>query len=111
MFSTKTYIRRRMALQQRIDSGIVLLMGNEESSMNYEANVYRFRQDSTFLYYFGLNRAGLVGIIDLDNGEQYLFGNDFTIDDFVITSEGYRLIGKPKPKTIEDVENCKTQGV
>ena len=67
----------------RIDSGIALFMGNDESPMNYTDNTYHFRQDSSFLYYFGLNTAGLTGIVDVDEGKDYIFGNDLTVEDFV----------------------------
>jgi Xaa-Pro aminopeptidase len=83
MFSTKTYKERRARLMQQIDSGLILLLGNEESSMNYADNTYHFRQDSTFLYYFGISHPGLAAIFDLESGEQVIFGNDYTIDDIV----------------------------
>ena len=83
MFKTETYIGRRQVLKEKLDSGIILLLGNDESPMNYKDNPYHFRQDSSFSYYFGLNKPGLTGIIDVDSGEEFLFGNDFTIDDIV----------------------------
>ncbi|HEC45034.1 MAG TPA: aminopeptidase P family protein [Bacteroides sp.] len=83
MFSSQTYIERRNILKARLKSGIALFMGNEESSMNYADNTYHFRQDSTFLYYFGLNHAGLTGVIDLDEGKDFIFGNDITVEDIV----------------------------
>lgn len=83
MFQANTYLNRRQILRTNVKSGIILLMGNDESPMNYADNVYRFRQDSTFLYYFGLNTTGLVGIIDIDEGKDYIFGNDLTIEEFV----------------------------
>ena len=68
MFSKETYIRRRARLQQLVGDGIIILMGNNESPCNYPNNAYYpFRQDSSFLYYFGQNRDGLVGVIDVDN--------------------------------------------
>lgn len=85
MFPTKIYIKRRQALQQKIKSGLILLLGNEESSMNYTDNHYHFRQDSNFLYFLGLDQAGLVGIIDVDNDQTILFGNELTLDDIVWT--------------------------
>jgi len=66
-----------------IKSGIALFPGNVESPVNYPANPYHFRQDSTFLYYFGLDIPGLVGVIDFDRGEEWIFGNDFDLDDIV----------------------------
>ena len=83
MFKKETYINRRKQLKSQFDSGILLFLGNEESSMNYLDNTYRYRQDSSFLYYFGLDYPGLVGIIDLDNDKDYIFGDDLTIDHIV----------------------------
>ena len=83
MFPSQTYTSRRSELKQKVKSGIIILLGNEESPMNYKDNPYHFRQDSSFSYFFGLNIAGLTGIIDLDSDEEYIFGNDFTIDDIV----------------------------
>jgi len=83
MFKAQTYLQRRNILKDSIDSGIALFMGNDESPMNYTDNPYHFRQDSSFLYYFGLNKAGLTGIIDVDEGNDYIFGNDLTVEDFV----------------------------
>ncbi|MBI9053704.1 MAG: aminopeptidase P family protein [Bacteroidales bacterium] len=83
MFNKKTYINRRKQLKSQFDSGILLFLGNEESSMNYADNTYHYRQDSTFLYYFGLDYPGLVGIIDLDNDKDFIFGDDLTIDHIV----------------------------
>ena len=85
MFPTKTYIKRRQQLQKKVKSGLILLLGNEESSMNYTDNHYHFRQDSNFLYFLGLDQAGLAGIIDIDNNQTILFGNELTIDDIVWT--------------------------
>ncbi len=83
MFNKETYINRRKQLKSQFKSGVLLFLGNEESSMNYLDNTYHFRQDSTFLYYFGLNQPGLVGIIDLDADKDFIFGDDLTIDHIV----------------------------
>lgn len=83
MFDVKTYIRRREILKKKIKSGIIILPGNEEIPMNYPANTYRFRQDSSFLYYFGLDVPNLIGMIDADSGEEIIFGNDFELDDII----------------------------
>ena len=85
LFDQSVYSNRRAALKKSIGSGIILLMGNEESSMNYKDNCYPFRQDSTFLYYFGLDVAGLAAMIDVDSGEETIFGNELTIDEIVWT--------------------------
>lgn len=83
MFNANIYVERRKKLKEKVNSGILLFLGNEESSMNYADNTFHFRQDSTFLYFFGLDHAGLAAIIDLDSGEETIFGNDLTIDDIV----------------------------
>jgi Xaa-Pro aminopeptidase len=83
MFTPKIYVRRREVLKQSVGSGILLFLGNEETSMNYAANVYRFRQDSTFLYYWGLDYASLAAVIDIDNRKETIFGNDPTVDEIV----------------------------
>lgn len=84
MFSKETYINRRAELKKLVGNGIVILFGNNESPCNYPANAYYpFRQDSSFLYYFGQKRDGLVGAIDIDNDCEMLIGNDIDIEDIV----------------------------
>lgn len=83
MFSVTTYQQRRLRLREQISSGLLLLLGNVEAPMNYNANTYRFRQDSSFLYFFGLDEPALAGIIDVDTGTETLFGDDVTIDDII----------------------------
>ena len=84
MFDTATYIRRRNELKKLVKEGIIILFGNNESPANFPNNgYYPFRQDSSFLYYFGLQRDGLVGIIDIDNDKDILVGNDIDIEDIV----------------------------
>lgn len=83
MFDSKTYISRRKTLAQKVGNGIILLPGNSEVGCNYADNTYLFRQDSTFLYYFGLDKPSLAGIIDTESGEEIIFGNDVDIDDIV----------------------------
>ena len=70
MFDVSTYLNRRHNLRTGIDSGIILLMGNDESPMNYTDNPFHYRQDSTFLYYFGLSHSGLAAVIDIDEGKE-----------------------------------------
>ena len=84
MFDKNTYVSRRVKLRELVKDGIIILFGNNESPCNYPSNgYYPFRQDSSFLYYFGLNRDGLVGVIDIDNGTETLVGNDIDIEDIV----------------------------
>jgi len=97
MFSKETYIQRRNKLKKTIGSGLILLPGNDESPMNYADNGYHFRQDSSFLYFFGLNQPFLAGIMDCDSGEDSIFGNDLTVEDFVWTG--------PQPTIAKQSEN------
>ena len=83
MFNSEVYIERRKTLKEKIKTGVILFLGNEESPMNYTANTYNFRQDSTFLYYFGLDVPGLSALIDVNNDQEIIFGYEFTVDDIV----------------------------
>ena len=83
MFNKQSYKFRQKELLKKVKAGIILLFGNEESPMNYTDNPYRFRQDSTFLYYFGLSRPGLIAILDTSDENVTIYGDDFTIEDFV----------------------------
>ncbi len=84
MFSKQTYIRRRNELKRLVGRGIVVLFGNNESPCNYPANTFApMRQDSAFLYYFGQHRDGLVGVIDIDNNQEWLLGDDIDVEDIV----------------------------
>lgn len=86
LFGKQVYTDRRQALKQNIgNDGLILLLGNEDSSMNYKDNCYPFRQDSSFLYYFGLDVPSLAGIIDTETGDEVIFGNELTVDDIVWT--------------------------
>ena len=83
LFSKNTYVERRARLRQLVGHGLIVLMGNNESPMNYPSNTYKFRQDSSFLYFFGQHRDGLVGVIDADSGVETLLGDEIDIDDIV----------------------------
>ncbi|MBR2113893.1 MAG: aminopeptidase P family protein [Prevotella sp.] len=84
MFDKNTYIRRREELKKLVGKGIIVLFGNNEAPYNYPANAYApMRQDSAFLYYFGQHRDGLVGVIDIDNDNEWLFGDDIDVEDIV----------------------------
>ena len=83
MFSKKTYISRRDQLKKTIGSGVLLFIGNEECGMNYADNTYHFRQDSSFLYFFGLAYSGLSSVINIDENEEIIFGDELSIDDIV----------------------------
>ncbi|MCK5820437.1 MAG: aminopeptidase P family protein [Bacteroidales bacterium] len=83
MFDSAIYTRRREGLRNKLSSGILFFPGNTEASFNYPANPYHFRQDSNFLYFFGLDHPDLCGLIDLDTGEDWIFGNDVDMDDII----------------------------
>ena len=83
MFNRETYIARRLQLTQKISDGIILLLGNVDSPMNYADNTYYFRQDSSFLYFFGLDFQKLAGVIDTETGEEIIFGDDVEIEDII----------------------------
>ena len=83
MFAKETYIQRRALLKKKIGSGVLLFLGNDEQGLNYEDNTFRYRQDSTFLYYFGLSFAGLAAVIDIDEDKEIIFGDELSIDHIV----------------------------
>jgi Xaa-Pro aminopeptidase len=83
MFKDTTYIERQELLKKQVPSGLFIFFGNEESPMNYTANTYHFRQDSTFLYFFGLDSPGLAATIDVDEGKDWLFGNDIDLEEII----------------------------
>lgn len=86
MFSKETYIGRRRVLRERVSrKGLILLPGNSEASRNYPDNGYHFRQDSNFLYFYGIKQPDLVGLLDIDAGEDWLFGDDLSMDDIIWT--------------------------
>jgi Xaa-Pro aminopeptidase len=83
MFETFIYENRRNILKNKFDSGLLLFLGNEESPANYQANTYAYRQDSSFLYYFGIDKPGFAATIDIDNNLETIYADDFSIDDIV----------------------------
>ena len=103
MFAKEIYIQRRAELKQRMGEGLILLFGNNDSPNNYPGNTYRFRQDSCFLYFFGQKREGLVGVIDVDNDKEYIFGDDIDIDDiarFIAKEAKKNNIGEYDPEEL-----------
>ena len=83
MFTPDTYKKRRNELRKMLPDGIILFPGNAEVPFNYPANTYSYRQDSSFLYYFGLQEPNLAAVIDVDDGSECLFGDDSTMDDII----------------------------
>ena len=119
MFESKIYIKRRKLLKKEFKSGILLFFGNTELPMNYPQNTYHFRQDSTFLYFFGMDEPGLAAIIDIDNNKEIIFGDDVDIEDIIWTGPVPMLKDKIEKvgitecaqfsKFSEFIENAKTQ--
>src|SRR5215469_512409 len=110
LFEKQVYIDRRQVLKQNFgNDGLILLLGNEDSSMNYKDNCYPFRQDSSFLYYFGLDVPMLAAVIDTETGEEVVFGNELTIDDIVWTgtlptvSEMASMVGVDRTRPYADI--------
>ena len=83
MFGKETYVQRRALLKKKVGSGVLLFLGNDECGLNYADNTFRYRQDSSFLYYFGLSFAGLSAIIDIDEDKEVVFGDELSIDHIV----------------------------
>ncbi len=83
MFPKEVYWQRRNLLREMVGDGLILFSGNDESSMNYSDNTYHYRQDSSFLYFFGINKPGLYGICDVDSGTDTLYGDDITLADII----------------------------
>ncbi|WP_025270469.1 aminopeptidase P family protein [Hippea sp. KM1] len=83
MFEKEVYIKRRSELKRALGRGVAVFFGNHEVAINYPSNTYRFRQDSSFLYYFGIDRPGLVGVIDVDKDNDFVFGDDIDDEDVI----------------------------
>ena len=103
MFKKETYIQRREALKKAVGTGLLLFMGNDEAGCNFEDNLYPYRQDSTFLYYFGLPYAGLMAVIDIDENREIIFGDELTIDAIVWMGVQPTLHEKSEAAGIKDV--------
>lgn len=102
MFPTSTYIERRRRLKEDLKSGILLFLGNEQSPINYPDNVYAFRQDSSFLYFWGIDLPGLAAIIDIDQDRETVFGRDMTIEDIIWSGPQTTLKEHCLPAGVED---------
>lgn len=85
LFDKKVYSERRRILKDKVGSGLIIFLGNNNAPCNYPANGYTFRQDSSFLYFFGQDRDSLAGVIDADSGQEWLLGDDIDIEDIIWT--------------------------
>ncbi len=104
MFPAQTYIQRRQRLREQVGSGILLFLGNDESPMNYADNPFHYRQDSSFLYFFGLSTHGLAAVIDVDEAREVLFGDDLTVEDIVWMGTQPTLLERCRANGIEEVQ-------
>lgn len=115
MFSKDIYIKRRQKLINDVNKGLMLFLGNSESSMNFLHNTYKHRQDSSFLYFFGLDRHDLSATIDADTGEVIVYGNDYSIDDIVWTgiqasvADKAKSCGVDKSGTVDNLKSALKQ--
>lgn len=111
MFAKKTYVDRRKQLIKKVTKGLILIVANSDVAFNYQANQYAFRQDSTFRYFFGYDLQGLVGVIDAESGDEYLFGEEVSMDDIIWTGpvptlvERAKEIGVKHSGTIKELRN------
>ena len=103
MFARETYVQRRAQLKKNVGSGVLLFLGNEEQGLNYEDNAFLYRQDSTFLYYFGISTPSLAAIIDIDNDREIIFGDELSIDYIVWMGVQPTLRDKSEMVGITDV--------
>ena len=104
MFGKIEYINRREKLKRNFNTGLLLFVGNEESPINFFDNTYHFRQDSSFLYYFGINAPKLAAIIDIDENKTIVFGDEMTIDEIVWMGRQQTLKDKADKSGVENVE-------
>ena len=111
MFNRTTYTERRRILKEKVGRGLILLIGNDESPMNYTHNTYHFRQDSTFLYYFGIQRPGLAAVIDADNDQEIVFGDEYTVEDYVWRGPQPTIAGQAEKSGVHNVQPTKNLAV
>lgn len=98
MFNSEVYKTRRNQLKSSVNSGLILILGNTESPVNYPDNGYHFRQDSDFLYFFGIDLPGYIGVVDIDNNKDVIYANDMDISDIIWMG--------PQPAVAELAEKC-----
>lgn len=106
LFNENVYAERRIKLKAEVKSGLILIMGNGESACNYDANTYHFRQNSNFLYFFGINHPDLNAIIDIENDKTIIFGHEITIDDIIWMGEVERLSSLAEKVGVKEVQSA-----
>ena len=108
MFQSKVYIKRRQELKEKVKRGLILFIGNDESQILIRDTVHKFRQNSNFLYYWGLNEPGLAALIDIDNNKAILFGHDLTTEEIIWEGEQQKLDEKVKLIGVEETAEVST---
>lgn len=117
MFQSDVYVKRRENLRKQITSGVILFLGNVESPMNYGGNTYRFRQDSSFLYFFGYNQPNIAGVIDIEAGTDCLYGDNMNLEDIIwsgnqtLMIEKGRLIGISSVHGLNELQRTITSAI
>ncbi len=104
-FSKSTYPERRQRLMKEVGNGVLLFLGNEESSINFKDNWYPFRQDSSFLYFFGLDKPGLVALIDIEEGKTIIFGNELSVDESIWHGSQPSLVEEADSVGVTDIRS------
>ncbi len=107
MFSQETYIDRRNKLRKKFKSGLLLFLGNTEAPMNYPGNTYKYRQDSNFLYFFGIDHPGLAAVMDIEAGTDCIYGDDYTMDDIIWMGPQPTITDMAKPVGVHSVHPLK----
>lgn len=107
MFKPEVYQQRRKKLKSLVKSGLCLFPGNIDSPMNYPANSYPFRQDSTFLYFFGLDSPGLAAVVDIDEGQDIIFGDDVTLEDIIWVGPQPRIKDRAAAAAVKQVRSSR----
>lgn len=108
MFKSKVYIKRRQELKEKVKSGVILFIGNDESHVLIRDTVHKFRQNSNFLYYWGMNEPGLAALIDIGTGKEILFGHDLTTEEIVWEGEQQKLTEKAKSIGVAETAEIST---
>ncbi len=103
MFEREVYEKRRESLREILEEGIVLILGNDEAPMNYPANPYHFRQDSNFLYFFGLDEPGLAGVMDMEEERYIIFGDDIDVEDVIWMGPSPSLSEKAEKVGVKEI--------
>ena len=87
MFAKEVYVRRRQTLLAKMreagEKGLILFVGNAEAPAQYKDNCYKWRQDSTWLYFMGLDEPLMAATLDIETGKEVLYADDVDIDDII----------------------------